>query len=85
MNQTTQIRKIVEQFIPDYLMYNDKRKDGTRRLKFIIIKKSVVNKIGMVELINNQCTQIGINVNINWKRTSTGCSKYNYLEIVYNT
>lgn len=41
VNTTTQIREIVSPLVNTFTMYNDRRKDGSRRLKFISMFTSI--------------------------------------------
>ena len=52
-NKTTQVRNIVSRFGTIYEMYNDKRKDGTRRLKFVLVNK-VASVDEIASLVNDE-------------------------------
>lgn len=91
MNQTTQIRKIVQSYLknPSILMFNDKRKDGTRRLKFVGKNVDTRNRDVANETINQIKLRLdGVDIiDAKVRYASSKCvstsTKYTYLEIVY--
>lgn len=87
VNKTSQIRKTVRKTWHFWSMYNDKRKDGTRRLKFMrngapITQKSQQTIQFAVER-NLQAQNIAV-VSVQWNvGEKMGYGIYDYLEVVY--
>ena len=73
-NKTTQVRKIVMQYGNIFAMYNDKRKNGERRLKFVFWDTPVSIDDMAVE-VNKELTASGIDATA-FKFISTDSGTY---------
>jgi hypothetical protein len=86
-NKTTQIRKTVKNVWEFWSMYNDKRNNGTRRLKFMrngaTITQMSQQVIQFAVKRDLQAQGIAV-VSVQWNvGERMGYGVYDYLEIVY--
>jgi hypothetical protein len=87
VNKTTQIRQTVKNVWEFWFMYNDKRQDGTRRLKFMRNGAPITEKSQRVieNAVNRKLLAKGVDViSVQWNvGFKPDYGVYNYLEIVY--